>query len=159
MSSLAKTPKDLDSERLFELIEMKLHLLTEMHSRTLEQTDFVATHDMNSLMSLLSRKQMLMDSLTEVQHQLSDFAHEDPELRNWSSIDRRKECQQMVARCEKLVSELLVMEGRSIDNMTLQRERVASQLLQNADASRIVQAYEGCEQNDDSSEQSISFSG
>ena len=43
---------ELTTDTLFALIDSKLHLLREMHSMSIAQTDFVAQHDMTSLMSL-----------------------------------------------------------------------------------------------------------
>ena len=76
---------DLSTDSLFALIESKLHLLTEMQAMTLTQTDFVAQHDMSSLMTLLSRKQDLMGALGNVQSELVRFQGQDPEQRSWAS--------------------------------------------------------------------------
>jgi predicted KAP-like P-loop ATPase len=129
------------TEQLFHWIETKLHLLSEMHQMSIDQTDFVSRHDMTALMTLLSRKQSLMESLHEVQSQLQPYQSQDPESRVWSSIERRKACQAMIARCDTLVQNLIVMENRSLDNMTLQRELVSAQLQQNIHATAIQQAY------------------
>ena len=107
---------ELTTESLFALMESKLHLLSEMHAMSLQQTDMVTQHDMTSLMSLLSRKQELMGSLADVQAGLARFQDEDPESRSWSSPERRKECQANVARCDQMLKELIVMEDRSLGN-------------------------------------------
>jgi len=130
------------TEKLYELMESKLRLLTELHSLAVEQSDLVSGQELSELMSLLGRKQRLMDTLTEIQVDLVPYASEDPETRIWRSEARRSECQSVKMRCDRLVSELLVMENRAIDNMTLQREVVASQLQQVTDASRLSRAYE-----------------
>ena len=132
---------DLSTESLTQLIDSKLHLLTEMHSMSLAQTDLVAQHDMSSLMSLLSRKQELLGALAEVQTAIGRFHHQDPEQRTWSSPERRKECQSKVARCDQLLQQLIVMEDRSLNSMNLQRDSVLAQLQQNIDASTIQNAY------------------
>ena len=90
---------DLGTESLSTFIESKLHLLTEMKQMSITQTDLVAQHDMTGLMTLLSRKQSLMDSLRQVQESLVPFQSQDPESRKWSSPERRRSCQQMIAKC------------------------------------------------------------
>ncbi|AMV34777.1 hypothetical protein VN12_21805 [Pirellula sp. SH-Sr6A] len=129
------------TERLFGLFETKLHLLSQMQSMALEQDELVAQHDMSGLMSLLSRKQQLMESLQAIQNELHPFQHEDPEKRVWRSPARRLECQKIVKRCEDVVQQLILLENRSLDHMNLQREAVQSQLLQNAAADQIQRAY------------------
>ena len=150
---------DLSTDSLFALIESKLHLLTEMQAMTLTQTDFVAQHDMSSLMTLLSRKQDLMGALGNVQSELVRFQGQDPEQRSWASESRRKSCQKMVARCDQLLQELIVMEDRSLGSMNLQRESVTAQLQQNIDACAIQNAYQSSNLEESSFDNSLSIEG
>jgi hypothetical protein len=150
---------DLGSESLVTLIESKLHLLTEMKQMSISQTDLVAQHDMTGLMTLLSRKQNLMDSLHQVQESLAPFQSQDPESRKWSSPDRRRSCQEMIAKCDELLQHLIVMENRSLDNMTVQREIVAAQLQQNIDASTVQHAYQTSDSDETSLESFLSLEG
>lgn len=150
---------ELSTDSLFGLIESKFHLLTEMQAMTLTQTDLVAQHDMTSLMTLLSRKQDLLAALGNVQSELARFQDQDPEQRFWSSQSRRKTCQEMVARCDQLLQELIVMEDRSLGSMNLQRESVAAQLQQNIDASAIQNAYQSSDLEESSFNSSLSIEG
>ena len=150
---------ELSTDSLFGLIESKLHLLTEMQAMTLTQTDLVAQHDMTSLMTLLSRKQDLLAALGNVQSELARFQDQDPEQRSWSRESRRKTCQEMVARCDQLLQELIVMEDRSLGNMNLHRESVAAQLQQNIDACAIQNAYQSSDLEESSFNSSLSIEG
>jgi hypothetical protein len=150
---------DLGTESLFSLIESKLHLLTEMKHMSVSQSDLVAQHDMAGLMTLLSRKQDLMDSLRQVQESLAPFQTQDPESREWSSQDRRRSCQEMIAKCDELLQHLIVMENRSLDNMTIQREIVAAQLQQNINASTVQHAYQTTDADQTSLESFLSLEG
>jgi len=150
---------DLSTNALFELIESKLHLLSEMQAISLTQMDLVAQHDMNTLMSLLSRKQELLGTLATVQERLSPFQSQDPEQRTWSDPARRKACQAMVARCDQLLQELIVMENRSLGSLSLQRDSVAAQLQQNVDASAIQNAYHASDIEESSFDSSLLIEG
>ena len=150
---------ELSTDSLFELIESKLHLLIEMQAMSLAQADLVTQHDMTSLMTLLSRKQELMSALGRVQSALARFQDEDPELRVWSTPGRRKDCKDMVARCDQLLQELIVMEDRSLNCMNLQRESVAAQLQQNIDACTIQNAYHSSDVDESSFDSSLSIEG
>lgn len=130
-----------NTERLFELIETKLHLLEEMQALTIEQADQVVQHDMTALMVVLSRKQSLMESLQSVQMELLSYRDEDPDSRVWSSPDKRSRCKAMVQRSEQLLSELIVQENRCLDNMNVKRDSVLTQLQQNVAASQLQAAY------------------
>ncbi len=150
---------ELSTDLLFELVESKLHLLMEMRAMSLTQSDFVAHHDMASLMTLLSRKQELMGALGKVQSELARFQDQDPEQRSWSALVRRKECQEMVGRCDRLLQELIVMEDRSLGSMNLQRESVAAQLQQNIDACAIQNAYHASDLEESSIDSTLSIEG
>ncbi len=150
---------ELTTETLFSLIDSKLHLLSEMHRMALEQMEMVVQYDMTALMSLLSRKQELMESLSDVQTRLAGFQDQDPERRCWSSPERRKECQANVAKCDQLLKELIVMEDRSLGNMNLHRDSVAAQLQQNIDAATIQNAYQSSELQDSLANSFLSMEG
>lgn len=139
---MAETTSPIPStERLFELIETKLHLLEEMQALTIEQSGQVAQHDMGALMAVLSRKQMLMESLQSVQLELISYRDEDPEARVWKSPEKRALCRTMVDRCDRLLSELIVQENRCLDNMNLKRDSVLTQLQQTVAAAQLQAAY------------------
>ena len=150
---------ELSTDSLFELIESKLHLLVEMQAMSLAQADLVSQHDMTSLMTLLSRKQELMSALGGVQSELARFQDQDPELRIWSTPGRRKDCKDMVARCDRLLQELIVMEDRSLNSMNLHRESVVAQLQQNIDACTIQNAYHSSDVDESSFDSSLSIEG
>jgi hypothetical protein len=141
-----------NTERLFELIETKLHLLEEMQALTIEQADQVVQHDMTALMVVLSRKQSLMESLQSVQTELISYRDEDPDSRFWSSSDKRSRCKAMVQRSEQLLSELIVQENRCLDNMNLKRDSVLTQLQQNVAASQLQAAYGSVDSVEDTEE-------
>ncbi len=159
MNRESNRSSELSTESLFELIESKLHLLIEMQAMSLTQADLVTQHDMTSLMTLLSRKQELMSALGNVQSKLARFQDQDPEIRIWSSPGRRTECKDMVARCDQLLQELIVMEDRSLNSMNLQRESVAAQLQQNIDACTIQNAYHSSDLEESTFDSSLSIEG
>ena len=86
-----------------------------------------------------------------LQQRFVTFQDEDPELRIWSSPDRRKACQETKRTCDQWIQEILVMEQRAADEMTAQRDAVAGQLLQVSDSMRLSRAYgfEGIASEDD----------
>ena len=159
MNQTSLRSTEFSTDLLFSLIESKLHLLVEMQAMSLAQTDLVAQHDMTSLMTLLSRKQDLIGALGKVQSELARFQDQDPEHRSWSTPARRKSCQEMVARCDQLLQELIVMEDRSLGSMNLQRESVVAQLQQNIDACAIQNAYQSRDLEESSFDSSLSIEG
>jgi hypothetical protein len=130
-----------------------------MQDMTIEQAELVTRHDTNALFTLLSRKQSLMDSLKTVQSELAPFQSQDPERRLWANPQRRQVCQEMVKRCDQLIQQLVVMENRSVEQMSAQRDVVASQLQQNFDASQIETAYHASDVDPPATDGSLSLTG
>jgi flagellar biosynthesis/type III secretory pathway chaperone len=157
---MSPSPSSIEStDRLFDLIERKLHLLDQMQLMTIEQSDLVSQHDMSGLMTLLSRKQSLMDGLQTIQQSLAGYRDEDPEARLWSSPEKRTSCQEMVGRCDQLIAELIVQENRSLESMNLKRDAVLIQLEHNVAASRLQEAYSSSAPNGPESSMGLSLEG
>jgi hypothetical protein len=139
------------TEQLFALMEAKRSLLADLRSMAVNQGEAIDKQDIPDLLNLLARKQVLMDRLMALQQHLVSFQGDDPELRIWSSPDRRSACQETKRICDHWIQEILVMEERATHEMTAQRDAVASQLLQASDSMRLSRAYgfEGTEPVDD----------
>jgi hypothetical protein len=73
------------TEALYALMEAKLALLTGLLDLATQQSEVVTRHETQELMTLLARKQVLMDRLFGLQSELKAFASDDPEERRWLS--------------------------------------------------------------------------
>jgi hypothetical protein len=129
------------TEQLFALMEAKHSVLADLRTLAVTQSEAIDKQDITELLNLLARKQVLMDRLMNLQQRMVTFQGEDPELRNWSSPDRRKACQETKRTCDQWIQEILVMEQRAAEEMTAQRDAVAGQLLQVSDSMRLSRAY------------------
>jgi hypothetical protein len=151
--------ESLSTKKLMALIEAKLHLLSEMYEMSISQSDLIAQQDMTPLVTLLSRKQIVMESLQSVQLQLAPFQSQNPDSRDWPDPAQRINCRNMIERCDKLLEQLVVMENRSLDNMVVQRELVTAQLQQNTDAATLHHAYQSSDSFESRIENSLSIEG
>ncbi|MBU6236676.1 MAG: hypothetical protein KGQ51_02535 [Planctomycetes bacterium] len=129
------------TEQLFALMEAKHSVLADLRTLAMTQSEAIDKQDISELLNLLARKQVLMDRLMTLQQRMVTFQGEDPELRIWSSQDRRKACQEIKRTCDQWIQEILVMEQRAAEEMTAQRDAVAGQLLQVSDSMRLSRAY------------------
>lgn len=129
------------TEQLFALMEAKHSVLADLRTLAMMQSEAIDKQDISELLNLLARKQVLMDRLMTLQQRMVTFQGEDPELRIWSSQDRRRACQEIKRTCDQWIQEILVMEQRAAEEMTAQRDAVAGQLLQVSDSMRLSRAY------------------
>jgi hypothetical protein len=147
------------TEHLFSLMEAKRAVLAELRNMAILQIDAIDKQDITELLQLLSRKQLRMDRMVALQQQLSTFQGEDPESRLWVTPERRHACQAIKRECDRWIQEILVMEQRAADSMTVQRDALAGQLLQTADSMRVTRAYGFEGDLPDSTEGSLSIDG
>lgn len=146
--------------RLSELAEQKLHMLLQLRELSLDQTQLAGTHRVDDLLSLLSRKSEVIDSLRSIQEALIPFQSQDPETRQWTCESDRAKCREVLAQSERLIAELLVIDNQTLGEMTQQREIIGQQLNQFASAEAILEAYGGSYGlSEDSNEPSLSLDG
>jgi hypothetical protein len=133
--------ESLDTARLTELAERKLHLLTQLRELSLDQHSLADQRRTDELLSVLSRKNDVIDRLRSIQDELKPFKAQEPEQRTWTSVTARNHCVELFRRSEVLIAEILVIDNQTLGEMTLQRDLVGQQLSQFASAEAIHEAY------------------
>ena len=139
--------KQLDTARLIALAEQKHHLLTQLRELSIDQNPLADQRRADELLALLSRKSEIIESLLAVQEQLKPFQAQEPEQRSWSSETERTHCRALFLESEKLIAEILVIDDRTLGEMTLQRDFIGQQLNQFASAEAIHDAYSGASEH------------
>jgi len=146
--------------QLTEIAERKLHLLTQLRELSLDQSQLADTQRVDELLSLLSRKSDVLDRLRVIQDELKPFQTQDPEQRAWPSEAERNRCRELFDKSEGLLAELLVIDNRTLGEMTQQRDVIGQQLSQFTSAEAILEAYGGMSgHSDELSEPSLLLDG
>lgn len=131
----------LSTDLLFELCDKRLQILQELHMQTLAQLEQARGGEAEELLTMLSRKQWLLDELAAVHEQIRPFQDQDPESRTWSEPNKRKECQEIADQGQALLAELLEMERLSIEAMNQRRLTVSRELQLHTDSMTVRSAY------------------
>ncbi len=116
------------TDRLAELLCLKLRVLEQVLTISQSQLDFVQRDEVDSLMELLAAKQVLLDQMRDLQTELTTFRTEDPDKRVWHSPQRREQTQRVAARCEAVLEEIMQLEKESERQLVVQRDAVAADL-------------------------------
>lgn len=132
-------------DQLLELCANRLMVLKSLRDLTIEQFDRVQSGDTEGLLTMLSHKQNLLDEVQRIQMELRPFQEQDPETRSWSSPEKRAECRFVVEQGQKILQELVSLEGSSIDWLSLQRDSVANELKLHHSATAVRSAYDSHE--------------
>lgn len=137
------------TNRLLELSEQKLAILTSLRNLSTTQEILVREQGIDELLPILSRKSEVIEDLRGVQSELAEFANDEPTSREWKSQSDRETCRSNFAKCDQLLSELLQLEESSLNDLSTRRDLVGQQLQQFSGAHAIADAYRTSEFADD----------
>jgi hypothetical protein len=129
------------TDNLHRLMAAKVEVLEQLCELAKQQTTITQSGDATILLSFLSRKQPLMDRLGEIQEDLSIYAADDPAQRQWRSPEVRRTCRADSQRCQQLLSEIVLLEKQSLDEMSMRRDALAAQLQDGQDGTQAAKAY------------------
>lgn len=130
-----------DTQQLSDLIERQLSILSALRLLAVQQADCLGADDGELLLSMIARKQPLIEELLQIQIELQPYRNEDPDQRVWSDSAARERCKAMVASCDQLHQEIVRLESQSLDELENNRNAVAAQLQDCRDASLATSAY------------------
>ncbi len=131
----------LPTDELAELIANKREVLEQLRQLARHQGDLIAAGELPKLMSVLAAKDALLRQLLDLEQQLNPFRQEDPEQRVWRDSEARRRCQLVAARCDSLLSELMLLEKQGEQDLCRRRDETAQQLQGMHAAGEARQAY------------------
>ncbi len=129
------------TKKLQELGSLKLHLLRSARELSIQQFEVMQSDDVATLLTVLSRKSEILDTLRTLQKDLDPYREQQPEDRHWDSEEERLACRKTFDEIDRLLEELTQMDNQALDQMTQQRDAMASQLAQFATAEAVQNAY------------------
>jgi len=130
-----------DTQQLSALIERQWNILSALRVLALQQVDCLGAEEGEMLLSMIARKQPLIEELLLIQRQLGPYRGQDPEQRTWQDESARACCQAMQASCENLHQEIVRLESMALGELEMNRNAVAAQLQDCRDATLATSAY------------------
>lgn len=130
-----------DTRRLSALIRKRFELVREIHLLTVAHPDLSSIEDVSVTLSLLSRKETIIDQLARVHSELLPFQAQDPDSRLWNSPSERQQCGELARQTEHLLQEIMTLDERNLHFMQHRRDAVAAQLSQGRDSQAAQRAY------------------
>jgi len=129
------------TKKLQELGSLKLHLLRSARELSIQQFEVMQSDDVATLLTVLSRKSEILDTLRTLQKDLDPYRNEQPEDRQWDSAEERLSCRKTFEEIDRLLEELTQMDNLALEQMTQQRDAMACQIAQFATAEAVQNAY------------------
>ncbi len=133
--------QDHSTDRLAELCQLRLEKLQIIRELSIQQYVLAQSQDVERLLSLAGKRQHALDALESIQTELQTYSDEDPEQRVWRSPELREQCRMNLEKGKAILSELIVMEQRSIDILASQREAIAQQIHLHHGTQTVLNAY------------------
>jgi hypothetical protein len=129
------------TELLAELIGRKLDCLHTLSDLGGKQLEVVRADRIVALLDVLAVKQRVILELQRIERELAPFRDQDPDRRQWSTPERRRQCALQVDECERLLREIVAQERQSEQELTRRRDDLSVQLQGMHRASQAHGAY------------------
>lgn len=133
-----------DSELSIQLparLDDQAELLAALIELGLQQIDAIASGRMNELLSLLARKQSLLDALAACALGLRPLQQQLQSADAALSEERRRTCQEKHALASARFDELLQLESRCEQLLSESRDQIAARLQQTVHSLSVADAY------------------
>lgn len=131
----------LETDRLAELVRRKHACLVQLLDLGSQQCAVVNGGDVNDLLRILGAKQLLIQTMQELETGLNPFREQDPESRQWRNSADRDACGKLLAQCDQLFRTILEQERASESQLRRRRDETALQLHESRAAAEIRGAY------------------
>ncbi len=129
------------TDLLFDCIQQRLEIARHIKELNQAQVKAAESGQPDAMLSVLARKQTLLDNLLSIQEVLRPYQSDRPDDRLWASQSKRQQCRQLVEESSRLLAESLEQEEALLVEVTAQREAVAEQLREGSDAMSARNAY------------------
>ncbi|WP_419194709.1 hypothetical protein [Novipirellula herctigrandis] len=115
--------------------------LVELVDLGYEQIGAARSGRMNELMHILAKKQNPLAALAAISKQLSRAVGDDPDERDWPSIEMRNQSRELNTQCDRMLKELMDQEAECEQVLVHSRDQIQEQLARCDGAKRANQSY------------------
>lgn len=130
-----------DTQQLSAVLERQLIVLSALKMLAVQQADCLGADHVELLLSLIARKQPLVEEFMQLHTMLKPFMDEDPETRVWSDAGARARCRELSENCNKLHQDIMRLESHALNELEINRNAIAAQLQDCRDGTVASSAY------------------
>lgn len=134
------------TERLHELISERFEVVQNLYALTQAHAAALSGDELAVTMSILARKECLVDRLRQIHGSLEAYQNEPSESRSWQDDDHRQHTRRLADQSDDMLRKILELDGQTLRTMQDQRDAVAAQLRHGHDSTSAQEAY-SAEQN------------
>jgi len=140
---MAVTTRPDWATELIDLLDDQRRIYVQLHELSQEQTHLVEAGEAEPLLTLLSKRQQLIDRLTQLNGRMEPFRRNWPTL--WSELSdaKRTTVQSLIDQVQGLLDKIVNQDERDRAALSAQRERVGQALSQVKVGTNLNRAYGG----------------
>jgi flagellar biosynthesis/type III secretory pathway chaperone len=138
---MAVTSQPHWSVTLVDILDEQHDLYQQLHALSAEQRGLVASGEAEPLLSLLARRQSLIDTLAHVAQRLEPYKQEWAEC--WSRLDEpsRRHVSERISQVQHLLDEIIQQDEQDRASLSAHRSRMGEQLQQVNRGRTVNRAY------------------
>lgn len=129
------------TDLLLGCMRQRCEILEALRTLAESQAMTAGQAEIDLMLGVLGRKQALFEELADVQRLLQPYMHDDPESRLWRTPQQRQQCRQLAELGQRILRETMHIEQQTLEDMTLRRDAVATQLQDGQDSILAQTAY------------------
>ncbi|MDR2116333.1 MAG: hypothetical protein LBP87_08125 [Planctomycetaceae bacterium] len=127
---------------LGELIRRKEEILRRLLPISVQQLKIVRQNDLTMLLRHLAVKERLMNEFEAIEQELRPFQAIPPEQRQWKNETEQLEMDKMIKHCAEMLEEIIRNDSTSMEELSVQKTEVETQLRRVRQGSRVFASYE-----------------
>ena len=132
----------IETDILAELIAAKRETLRQLRDLGSQQRESVDSGDTEQLFRVLAAKQRVLGQLQELEKHLTPFHNQDPDARQWRTLQDRQSCAEVAEECSQLLAVVIEQERESEQAMVRRRDDAAQQLTAVHSAMHLRETYD-----------------
>jgi uncharacterized membrane protein len=130
-----------DPATLVELLQQQRDLYHQLHELSGEQSQLIEQGQTEQLLSVLSKRQSLVEQLTQINSRLSPYRDYWGQVAEQLPEDQRQRLRQLLDEVQKLLQSILQQDENDRQQLQSAREEVGGKLQQTQRAGPAMKAY------------------
>jgi len=141
MAETTATPLQEDPRTLLELLQEQRDLYHQLHELSETQSRLIKQGQTEDLLSVLSKRQGLVEQLTQINGRLSPYRDYWGQVAQQLPEDQRQRLSKLLDEVQTLLQSILEQDENDRQQLQAAREEVGGQLQQNQHAGSAMKAY------------------
>ncbi len=126
---------------VIDLLDQQCGIYEQLHEMSAEQTRYVETGEAELLLTLLARRQQLIDHLSQLNGRIEPYKQDWPTRFAGLAVDVQEQLQVRINRVQTMLDQIVAQDERDRAELAKHRDRVGGEMGQVRQGAVINKAY------------------